>query len=110
MLSKEQVIEKMSERGFTVSSYAMEYGNIIGIHFMSEPQCREGSKRIYTPAIGCNVDLKKEEFELVYAVPFSINVLRTPKCGSIMNDDHFDKLCMKFEEHAHILYRYFGRD
>ena len=110
MLNKEQVIEKMSERGFTVSSYAMEHDNVIGIHFMSEPQCREGSNRTYIPAIGCNVDLKKEEFELVYAIPYSINKLSTPKCGSLMNDDHFDKLCIKFEEHAHILYRYFGRD
>lgn len=111
MLDKDKVIEKMSERGFSVMSYSMKDSHIIeAIYFVSEPILRKNSSRIHTPSIGCNVHLEKEEFELMYAVPCSINVLRTPKCGSLMSDNHFDKLCSKFEEQAHILYRYFGRE
>lgn len=111
MLDKDKVIEKMSERGFSVMSYSMKHNNIIeAIYFVSEPVLRDNSSRIHTPSIGCNVHLESEEFELMYAVPTSINVLRTPKCGSLMNDDHFNRLCAKFEEQAQILYRYFGRE
>lgn len=104
MLDKDQLIEKMSERGFTVMSYSMKDTHIIeAIYFISEPLLQAN-----TPSIGCNVHLEREEFELMYAVPASINVLRTPKCGSIMSDKHFDKIYGKFETQAGVLYKYFG--
>lgn len=104
MLDKDKVIEKMSERGFSVMSYSMKNGNVIeAIYFVSEPLLEA-----HTPSIGCNVHLESEEFELMYAVPTSINVLRTPKCGSLMNDKLFDRICGKFETQAMLLYKHFG--
>lgn len=104
MLDKDQVTEKMSERGFTIMSYSMKPNNVIeAIYFVSDPLLEAG-----TPSIGCNVHLENEEFELMYAVPGSINVLRTPKCGSIMSDKHFDRICGKFETQASLLYKHFG--
>ena len=115
MLDKDIVVSKMRERGFTVISYAVnsksntEYERITSINFISEAvNLKENSKRTYIPCYSCIINLQKEEFELIYAVPGSINVLRTPKCGSVLSDEHFDKICSKFEMHVRTLYRYFG--
>lgn len=110
MLDANQVIEKMSERGFTQMSRGMRGNETISIYFVSEPTLRTNGQDIHIPSIGCNVFLETEEFELMYAVPQSINVLRTAnKCGSFMNDKHFDNLCGKLENQAGVLYRAFGR-
>ena len=104
MLDKDKVIEKMSERGFTVMSYSMINTHTVeAIFFTTDP--------LQSPSFGCNVYLESEEFEFMYAVPCSINVLRTAsKCGSLMNDDHFNRLRSKFEEQVHVLHSYYGRD
>jgi hypothetical protein len=107
MLNKDQLIEKMSERGFTVMSYSMKPCNVIEtIYFVSEPLLRD--KGISIPSIGCNVYMETGDFEFMYAVPASINVLRTPKCSPVDSDKHFDKICGKFELQASVLYKHFG--
>lgn len=107
-MNKDQVIEIMSNRGFTVQSYSMKDTHTVeAVYFITEPVFQNGSN---APAIGCNVFLEAGEFEFMYAVPFSINILRSPKCSPIVNDEHFNKIYSKFKEQACVLHNYFGRD
>ena len=107
MLNKQEVINKMQERGFTI------YANIgkTKIHFISshmyDIHYKEDTplrKRI--PIINIIVDLEKDEFYGMYNIKESINTLNTGTCGSILNDKHFDNIVCKFESHAKILERY----
>ena len=104
MLNKEEVIQKMSERNFSTTATTYKDNEIETIHFISEPT---GDLRTYTPSFGCIVNLKKEEFKLMYSVPLSINILETPYCGAFMNDEHFDRISIKFANQVRILYRFF---
>lgn len=107
-MDKEQAIEIMSNRGFTVMSYSMRNTHTVeAIYFITEPVIENGSN---VPAIGCNVYLESGGFEFVYAVPFSINVLRSQKCSPIVSDEHFNKIYTKFKEQVYVLHNYFGRD
>lgn len=107
MLNREEVIQKMSERGFSTTATTRQNDKITSIHFISEPT---GNLRTYTPSFGCIVHLEKEEFELMYSVPCSINILKTPSCGAFMNDEHFDRLYIKFANQVRILHKYFKGD
>src|SRR5690606_37488287 len=100
---KKEVVNKMEERGFT------EYSTIgkTKIHFVSShmydvfynektrPRARER-----VPIINIIVDLEKDEFQCIYNIKESINTLSTPFCGSVLNDEHFDRIVGKFESHA----------
>lgn len=110
MLVKDEIILKMEQRGFTINSYSMDNGKIIAIHFMSKEEYVPNTTRIRTPSFACNVNLKNEEFDFAYVVPYSINTLRSPKCSPVTKDDHFDKILNKFADQVHVLYRYFGKD
>lgn len=101
MLDKELVVKKMKERGFTV------YANIgnTKVQFVSEHMYDTSyvintPKRKQTPIINVLVDLDKDEFECQYNVSGSLNVLKTPSCGPVLNDTHFDNIVCKFESHA----------
>ena len=107
MLDKNLVETKMHERGFSVSSYGMSGEKHIAIHFSAN---ESNNTRFKIPPYGCNIDLVNETFEFLYLVPHSINVLRTPKCSSLMNDAHFDNICAKFESQVSVLYKYFGME
>ena len=99
MLNKKEIEEKMQERGFT--SYAVI--NNTQIQFISAHMYDykiEVSKREQMPVINVVVNLETEEFYCLYNVPSSINMLKTPICGSVMNDKHFDRIVSKFELHA----------
>lgn len=101
MLERKLVEEKMRERGFTV------YATINGakLQFVSKhmydfsyedrtpPSQRE-------PIINILVNLENGEFECFYNVEKSINKLICPKCSPVMNDEHFDRIVMKFETEA----------
>lgn len=104
MLNKDQVKQKMLERGFSEVSRGMRNTTeTVSIFFATE--ITEDN-----PSIGCDVDLERETFEFMYIVPCSINSLRSSECGSFMNDEHFDKIRSKFEDHASVLYRYFRKE
>ncbi len=108
MLDKDIIIAKMKERSFSMAYCGMSGDEIISIDFISEEVCRRG--KTWVPPFICKVNLAKEEFEMCYTVPHSINVLRTPVCGSVMNDDHFQRIFVKFENAVRVLYREFGGD
>ena len=97
MLDVNQVIEKMNERGFTESMRSVRNGHEpISITFCT--------MRLDGTDISCVVHLEEETFAFVWCVPYSINKLSTPNCGSFFNDDHFHKLYRKMLKHARILY------
>lgn len=98
-LNKEEVKVKMEERGFTVFATMPPHG----IQFISAHMFEMGGKK--GPAINIVVDIEQDEFECIYNVPGSLNILKTPKCGSLMNDDHFDRIVCKFESHVRWLAR-----
>lgn len=96
MLDAKQVIEKMNERGFTESMRSVKNGyEPIIITF--------STMRLDGTDISCTVDLEKETFMFVWCVPYSINKLSTPDCGSFFNDNHFHTLYRKMLKHARIL-------
>lgn len=98
-LKKDELIAKMKERGFDMYSYGSKT-----IHFLTTPVSVSDltSQQIHRlpPAIDVIVNLEKEEFECAYNIPESINSLRTPSCGSVMDDKHFDHIVSKFESQA----------
>lgn len=99
MLDTNIVINTMNNRGFTKISYGMQNNQIVNISFAINEN---------NIAIGCVVDLVKEEFEIVYPVPKSINQLKTPKCSAFMDDNHFNKMYSKIKEQAIVLNRFYG--
>lgn len=106
MLDKSLVIQKMKERGFTV--YASMGGT--KIHFVSEHMYDTSYEnrvplRERIPVINIIVDLEKDEFKCIYNLNKSIDTLNSPSCGSVMNDDHFNKIVSKFESEAKWLAR-----
>lgn len=97
MLDAKQVIQKMKERGFTVTMHSVRNGNEpISITF--SPMRLDGTD------VSCNVNLKEETFSFIWCVPYSINKLSTPNCGSFFNDEHFHRMYEKIFKHAKILY------
>lgn len=107
MLDKDLVEEKMEERGFTIYSYR---GTSI-IHFVSEHMYDTDYKdrvprKEQMPIITVLVNLERDEFECTYNC--GLNFLKTPKCGSVLNDEHFDKIVTQFESQAKCLFNSFG--
>ena len=97
MLDTKQVIEKMNARGFSENMRSVKNGyEPVTITF--SPMKLDGMD------IACTVDLEKETFKLQWCVPYSINILSTPNCGSFFNDEHFHKLYRKMLKHVRILY------
>lgn len=101
MLNKDLVIQKMKERGFVV--YA-SMGNSV-IQFVSKHMYETSyedkvSLKERIPIINIIVDLEKDEFRCIYNLSKSIDTLNSPSLGSVMNDNHFDKLVLKFESEA----------
>ena len=106
MLGKELVVQKMRERGFVV------YASIgsTKIHFVSERMYDSSYEdrvppRERIPVINVIIDLEKDEFQCIYNLNQSINTLNSPSCGSVMDDNHFDKIVVKFELQAKWLAR-----
>ena len=54
-------------------------------------------RRISIPAYAVDVWPETEEFQLFYSLSSSISILSTRKCGAFFNDEHFDRIAIKFE-------------
>lgn len=101
MLNKDEVLQKMSERNFSVLFYGKTNKNdTSNILFVKKDKL----------AISCYVDLDEDTFTFSYNIPNSINQIKTPKCGSFMNDNHFDKIYSKLKDHAQILDEIYRED
>jgi len=106
MLDKQEVEDKMKERGFTVYSYIGKTRIQFVSKHMYDPYYNENTlPRKRMPVINIIVDLENDEFSCIYNIQESINTLNTGSCGSIMNDSHFDKIVCQFESHAKWLER-----
>lgn len=97
-MNKETVIAMMKERDF---QYDLEIRHgkdkTLKYCFHSSPvYSRHHKDIVIIPSYSCNVYPDTEEFELAYIVPGSINILKTSKCGSVNNNDHFARICHKF--------------
>lgn len=97
---KEIIIEKMKQRGFTVFS-TIKTKDKLKLQFVSESLYSFSEKpRDYIPAFSIIIDIDLGEFECFYNVPSSINMLKTPVCGSVLLDSHFDHIVGVFETHV----------
>lgn len=106
MLNKEEVIEKMKDRGFVVySSMGKTKIQFISDHMYDVFYEEKIPLRKRIPIINIIVDLENDEFLCIYNVKGSINTLNTPSCGSVLNDDHFDNIVSRFETQAKWLER-----
>lgn len=102
-MTKQEAEAKLYERGFSVNAYGRDKdNNTISIYAGTDP--------MGPFSYGCNVFLNTDEFELKYAVPKSINILQTPKCGSFLDDDHFARIQRKFVPQVEALYNAFGKE
>lgn len=98
VMNKETVIAMMKERDF---QYDLEIrngkGKTVKYCFHSGPvYSRRHKDIVIIPSYSCSVYPDTEEFELAYIVPHGLNILKTSKCGSVNNNDHFDRICHKF--------------
>lgn len=102
----EKIIEKMKERGY---SFAFEIrdgnNNTLSVVF-SYLNDNNSKERFPIPTYNVTVYPRSEEFEMSYHSDNSLNILCTPKCGSFFNDEHFDRIAIKFEHDAAILNKY----
>ena len=106
-MNKDIVIEKMRNRGYSrVLENRNNFDETVSITFIYNPTEYDKTKRFPVPMYNVTVWLEDLEFQFMYAIPSSINKLISPKCGSFMNDEHFDKLAMKFERDSAILDKY----
>ena len=97
MLDLKQVIKKMQERGFSESMRSVKNGyEPITITF--------STMRLDGTDISCTINLEKETFKFEWCVPYSINRLSTPDCGSLFDDKHFHQLYRKMLKHVRMLY------
>lgn len=101
MLNRELVEKRMKERGFTVYAHmGTTRIQFVSEHMYDTNYIIDTPKRKQMPIINIVVDLDKDEFECQYNVGGSLNMLKTPSCGSVLNDEHFDRIVCKFESHA----------
>lgn len=107
-MKKEQVIEKMHERGYT---RMMESRNskdeTVSITFMNETLSIV-NENLSGPLYSVEVWVEDGEFQFMYSMRTSINKLVSPRCGSVMNDEHFSRLATKFEREVAVLHEHFG--
>lgn len=97
MLDTKQVIEKMTERGFSESMRSVKNGyEPVTITFCT--------MQLDGTDIACTVNLEEETFMFTWCVPKSINRLSTPSCGSFFNDKHFHQLYREMLKHVLILH------
>lgn len=106
MLDKQQVEDKMKERGFTPYSYIEKTKiQFVSSHMYDMYYKEKTPPRKRIPVINVIVNLETEEFQCIYCIPGSINTLNTPTCGSVMDDEHFNRIVGKFETQAKWLER-----
>ena len=104
------IMDIMKEREFIFTMEARDgKGKTIAYYFLSKCEYHRHHKdQIVIPPYNCIVYPESGEFKFAYAVPKSINVLETPKCGSFENNDHFYNICTKFDNSVRVLYQAFG--
>jgi hypothetical protein len=107
MLDKNIVEEKIKERGFvTYASIGKTKIQFISEHMYQHQENKEkASWRDKKPTINIIVDLEKDEFTCIYNINNSFNTLNCPSCGSVLNNDHFDRIVCEFELQAKWLER-----
>ena len=104
MLDKNEVVEKMKERGFTVYAYIGSTKiQFISSHIYDTEYIFNTPKRKRVPVINILIDLEKDEFQCRYNASRGLNYLLSPKCGSVLNDKHFDRIVGDFESDAKLL-------
>lgn len=109
-MEKQEIKDMMRDRKF---AFNMEFkdgeGNTTSLNFISEPVYHRHRKdQIVVPSFNCTVYPKSGEFDFTYMVPGSINKLETPKCSPVGNEEHFNRICVKFESMVQVLYHAFG--
>jgi len=104
---KKEIISKMEERGYTVSFESRNsQDETDSISFLYFPTEKEKKERFPIPSYSVTVWVKNGNFQFTYAINNSIDVLQSPKCSPVMDDEHFYRLAMHFEREAAVLAKY----
>ena len=93
----DELEELMNKRGYTTIS--MRSGNRSSMTLIP--------KDTDNILFSVTIYVDSEEFMLQYTVPQSINTLSTPKCGSVRNEEHFNRIVDKFKSQVEILHNEF---
>jgi len=101
-----KIVNKMRERGYSKLCESLTGDELVSITFVYVTTETQKQSRFPVPPYSVTVWVEDEEFQFCYGLSSSINKLISPKCGSFMNDEHFDRLAMKFEREAAVLYKY----
>lgn len=120
-MDRDKIIDIMKERDFTFNLETRDgKGNTTAYYFTANPvnyftispdiyqkNCRDV---VMTPSYSCAVYPDTGEFEFTYAVPHSINELKSPKCSPFESDDQFYRISNKFESAVKVLYQAFENE
>jgi len=107
MKQRKPLSKKMNERGYTESfEHRNSQDETVSISFLYMPDEESNDKRFPVPSYSVTVWVKDGDFQFTYAMANSIDVLQSPKCSPVMNDEHFYRLAIRFEREAAVLAKY----
>lgn len=112
-MDRDKIMEIMKEREFTFNLETRDgKGNTTAYYFMANPVIYQRNRRniVMTPSYSCAIYPDTGEFEFTYAVPHSINELKSPKCSPFESDDQFYRISNAFERAVKVLYQAFENE
>lgn len=96
MLDAKQIDKVMYERGFYQQMISRKDNQIISAAYCT--------MNLDGMDISCTVDMIEETFKFSWCVPKSINLLTTPECTPVLDDDQFYRIYNKIRKQVMILY------
>lgn len=96
MLDIKQIDKVMSERGFYQQMISKHHNQIISTTYCT--------MNLDGMDVSCTVDMIEGTFKFDWCIPKSINLLTTPECTSVLDDNQFYKIYNKVQKHVQILY------
>lgn len=100
-MTKNELIDMMYNRQFTFNIESQNYGEPVGLYFLSEPVYKRRSRnKISISKYICIVYPETGQFEFYTTKEFSnaYTKLSTPKYDNVQDDDCFDRFATQFED------------
>lgn len=95
MANYEEMINKANERGYEVHSFDPQH---------TWANLTKPGRNYPERSLGLQIWVESGEFELFHVIAQSTFTIRSGKCGSFMNDEHFGRFERQLREHLNDLY------
>ena len=97
-MTRNEIIDMMYNRRFIFNMESNNYGEPVGLHFLSEPVYeRRDRTKLSIPAYRCTVFPETDQFEFGYTSSSGNIKLSTRKYDNIQDIKHFDNVATQFE-------------